>query len=313
MQAQGVRPIAITYDLIPILHPQFLNDSLVNVFTNWFQQASQYCDGFIAISKTVQEEIEQQLAKNSGRNAAKKFTGHFILGADFLTTDLTTEPVRKKLQKIFTEQGTVTESNNTYLSVGTLEPRKNHAYLIDVFDRLWQQGYNINLCLVGRRGWQHHDILYRIKNHRLYNTRLFLWDDLNDEELAFCYQHSRALLFASHAEGFGLPIIEGLHFGLEVIASDIPVHREVGEEYIDYFNRNDPDDLVRKIAEREKQKKNPQKKSITSFHWANWEQSAHSLMREITKFSQAAILCKQTTRMPRVNDQPHKPPASHTP
>ncbi len=286
MRTQGMRPLTIAYDLIPILHPQFLNESLVYVFRNWFRQAALRCDGFIAISKTVQAEIEQKLAEMPEIKATDKFTGHFTLGADFLNPDATPQTVRKQLKKMFSQQKSATKQPNTYLSVGTLEPRKNHQYLLDAFDRLWDQGLKINLCLVGKCGWQYSEILARVKHHRLYKKNLFLWNDLNDNELAYCYQQSRTLLFASHAEGFGLPIIEGLQFGLNVMASDIPVHKEVGKGNIDYFKLDDPDDLARKIAQQEAEGFSEKVKPAASFKWSNWEQSAQSLMQEITRFSQ---------------------------
>jgi alpha-1,2-rhamnosyltransferase len=289
MQTQGVHVLTIAYDLIPILHPQFLNGSLVSIFSNWFQQAAYHCDGFIAISQTVQEEIEKQLSSMPEINMNDTFTGHFTLGADFLSADTNPQAVRKQLKKMFSCPPTIKSAPkniNTYLSVGTIEPRKNHQHLLDAFDLLWDKGLQINLCLVGKCGWQYSDILSRIKRHKLYRKNLFLWNDLNDNELSYCYQHSRMLLFASHAEGFGLPIIEGLQFGLPVLASDIPVHREVGESNINYFSLDNPDDLASKITATEQRNIPKHREPAQSFQWKNWEQSTHSLMQEIIKFTQ---------------------------
>ena len=286
LRAQGVHPLTVAYDLIPILHPQFLDKSLVSVFSKWFQQAARHCDGFIAISQTVRGEIKQQLSTMPEINLNDKFTGHFTLGADFLNADADPEAVRKQLKKIYMQQEGTPGKPHTYLSVGTLEPRKNHQYLLDAFDQIWDQGVKVNLCLVGKCGWHHKDILVRIKNHKLFEKNLFVWDDLNDNELAYCYQHSQMLLFASHAEGFGLPIIEGLQFGLPVLASDIPVHREVGADSIDYFNLNDPGDLVQKILFHEQHNPAEHKERPSSFTWKNWEESARSLIQEIQLFTQ---------------------------
>jgi len=285
MRTQGVQPLTIAYDLIPILHPQFLNESLVCVFKNWFQQAAHHCDGFIAISKTVQGEIKQQLAKIPEINPSEKFTTHFSLGADFFNTGITPNRVRTQLKNIF--ERTSKKHTNIYLSVGTIEPRKNHHYLLDAFDRLWDQGLQIQLCLVGKYGWQYSNILSRIKSHKFYAKYLFLWNDLNDSELAYCYQHSSTLLFASYAEGFGLPIIEGLHYGLQVLASDIPVHREVGGTGVDYFRLDNPEELAQKIEQIETTGQPvKQKAPYKACQLLTWEQSARSLMHEIVNFTQ---------------------------
>ena len=143
------------------------------------------------------------------------------------------------------------------------------------------------LCCVGKCGWQNDSLLARIKKHQRYGKTLFLWNDLGDDELAFCYQHAQMLLFASYAEGFGLPIIEGLHFGLPVMASDIPVHREVGKKNIEYFDLSDCSDLVRKIEVKEREGFADANDALVIQPWNNWKQSAHSLMRQVAAFDQS--------------------------
>ncbi len=273
--------------MIPILHPQFVDDALVTVFSDWFKQASAQCEGFISISRTVQAEVEEALVKNPEIDVSAKFTGHFVLGADFLVKGSDPANIRKALPAMFSPKSSFPETGgNIYLAVGTIEPRKNHQYLLDAFDRLWAKGGDMILCCVGKCGWKNEDVLLRIKKHKLYGKNLFLWNDLNDDELGFCYQHAQMLLFASHAEGFGLPIIEGLNFGLPVMASDIPVHREVGKNNIDYFDLADVDDLVTKIECQEKESFSGTGNSAPSFQWINWTQSGHSLLQEIATFDQ---------------------------
>ncbi len=144
----------------------------------------------------------------------------------------------------------------------------------------------MTLCCVGKCGWKNEDVLLRMRKHKLYGKNLFLWNDLNDDELGFCYQNAQMLLFASHAEGFGLPIIEGLNFGLPVMASDIPVHREVGKNNIKYFDLSDANDLVIKVENQEKEGFSDKRDSPPSFQWINWTQSGHSLMKAIINFDQ---------------------------
>jgi alpha-1,2-rhamnosyltransferase len=286
LRKKGVQVIALTYDLIPILYPQFVDDALVTVFSKWFEQASFQCEGFISISRTVQTEVEDALARNPEVDLSSKFTGHFILGADFLAKGSDPAKIRKALPAMFLGKSSFPKTGNIYLTVGTIEPRKNHQYLLDAFDSLWAKGGEMILCCVGKCGWKNDDVLLRIRKHKLYGKNLFLWNDLNDDELGFCYQNAQMLLFASHAEGFGLPIIEGLDFGLPVMASDIPVHREVGKDNIKYFDLSDSDDLVTKIEFQEKEGFASLDNSTPFFQWISWTQSGHSLMKEIVTFDQ---------------------------
>lgn len=286
LRKKGVQPVALTYDLIPILYPQFVDNDLVTVFSNWFKQASAQCDGFISISQTVQAEVEEALERNPEVDLSCKFTGHFVLGADFLTKGSDPAKIRKALPDMFSLKSSLLKTGNIYLAVGTIEPRKNHQYLLDAFDSLWAKGGDMTLCCVGKCGWKNEDVLLRIRKHKLYGKNLFLWNDLNDDELGFCYQNAQMLLFASHAEGFGLPIIEGLNFGLPVMASDIPVHREVGKNNIKYFDLSDANDLVIKIENQEKEGFSDKRDFPHSFQWINWTQSGHSLMKAIVNFDQ---------------------------
>ncbi len=92
--------------------------------------------------------------------------------------------------------------------MAAFDPRKNHRYLLDAFDLLWQRipdpSARPKLCLVGRVGGRCHEIIERIKHHPLLNRNLFAFHDLNDAELQYCYQQCRGVIFPSIVEGFGL-------------------------------------------------------------------------------------------------------------
>jgi len=135
-----------------------------------------------------------------------------------------------------------------YLCVNTFDPRKNHAYLLDVFDRLWAAGSIARLCLVGRVGWECKPILQRIAAHEQLNRRLFVFHDATDAEVNYCYARARAVITASKDEGFGLPVVESLSRGSTTLASDIPIHREVGGSACHYFDTTRVDDLARLIG-----------------------------------------------------------------
>ena len=70
-----------------------------------------------------------------------------------------------------------------------------------------------------------------------------------DEELAVLYREAKAFVFPSLSEGFGLPGLEAMAQGTPLVASDIPVFREVYGEGALYFNPLDPDDIITKIKE----------------------------------------------------------------
>jgi alpha-1,2-rhamnosyltransferase len=87
----------------------------------------------------------------------------------------------------------------------------------------------------------------RIEGHSAFNRRLFWLKDASDADLTLLYRNAHALVLASVAEGFGLPIVEAAHHGAPVIATDIPVFREVAGESAQYFRLLDRDSLAEKM------------------------------------------------------------------
>jgi alpha-1,2-rhamnosyltransferase len=275
LKRQGIKIIAVIYDLIPITHPQFCDEPLVEVFKHWFAWIARIADGFVFISQSIEDDARRYMEKTYGRDiATAHWYTHFYLGSDLDLLDETI-PVRPHVQAAFTHGKPV------YLMVSTIEPRKNHVYLVDTFDALWQQGVDVCLCFVGRVGWKCDDLLIRIRAHPELNRRFFMLNDLTDAELQYCYRQSRALLFPSHVEGFGLPIVEAMQRGLAVMASDIPVFREIGGDYCAYFALNDPGSLAGLIIQYENNGVFPAAKSLDGWSWLSWKQSARQLFERI--------------------------------
>ena len=270
-KARGAKVGAVIYDLIPLTHPQFCIEKHIAAFSTWLQAAVEHIDFFVCISNTVRDEVRKhvRLAESS------QPVGSFRLGC--LVNAATSEgTVREQLKSVFSHTG----DRRTYLTVLTLEPRKNHAYLLDAFERIWQRYPDTRLCIVGRVGWLCDDILHRITSHPRFGDALFLFDDLSDKELNYCYEHAKAFLFPSFVEGFGLPIVEALHHHLPVLASDIPVHREVGMDYCAYFDLSKPESLVNMIMDLEAGRPLAGVQDPSGIEWLDWKGSTQVFLRQ---------------------------------
>jgi len=267
----GANVIVVIYDLIPITHPQFCEQALCKVFSRWFEQAEKNVDGYIAISKTVRCSLQDYLI-SLGATPDSERLGYFYLGAD-----------------VAKEQGCAREElmgalkGSSYLIVSTVEPRKNHQYLLDSFNQLWALGLDIKLHIVGRVGWRVDKLIRDIEQHPQFNAKLFLWNDLDDAELVYCYKNSKALVFPSYVEGFGLPIIEAQHYQLPVLASDTPIHREVGGGSVIYFDLADSADLVTKISDVEQGCLSLNEQAHFDLNQYTWQHSANRLVQEIRR------------------------------
>ncbi|MDB4542756.1 glycosyltransferase family 4 protein, partial [bacterium] len=270
LKGRDVGVVSVIYDLIPITHPQFCDEHLVKVFNGWLDWMVECADGYIAISRTIAEEFRVVLLDRLGDPGEKtRWVDSFYLGADF--EQKAAVIVRDSVKAVFTS------NSNVYLTVSTIEPRKNHAYMIDAFELLWQEGHQVSLCVVGKVGWKTEALVDRIHNHPEFGRRLIMLNDLSDAELEYCYEYARALIFASYVEGFGLPLVEAAQRGLPVLCSDIPVFREIGGEACHYFDLSQPSTLkhvlldFQALAGQELQRRAP-------VEWISWQQSAQQLV-----------------------------------
>ena len=270
---RGAHIVAVSYDLIPLSHPQFCDDRLQSVFAQWYEKTLLFVDGYLSISKSVEHELELYLREN-GVDLEEYGFDSFTLGSDFRQKQESPQEVRKELRLLF---DTVP---SPYLTVSTIEPRKNHRYLFESFKKLWERGVDVSWIVIGKRGWKTETLLEEMQRHRMYGKRLFLFDDLDDTELEYAYRDAKALLFASIVEGYGLPIIESLANGLPVLASDTAVHREVGGEAVDYFDLSDPEAVVSLITAIERGEVKLIEADPKSISTPDWNESARELLEK---------------------------------
>lgn len=278
LKSQGVRLVGVVYDLIPLTHPQFCDQHLVKIFESWFAWVVRQADGFMCISKTTAEQVRRfDRALPGSPSNANRWYDYFYLGAglDKMSADARISP---RVRRVFHSGRPV------YLMVSTIEPRKNHDYLLDAFELLWDKGVQVALCFVGKVGWKCDALIRRIETHPQSGRRLFMLNGLSDSELAFCYQASKALVFPSYVEGFGLPIIEALGHGLPVLVSDIPVFREIGVDYAIYFDLADPSSLCREVENFEALDPIVQRARLKSWQWLTWRDATIQLL-DRTRFN----------------------------
>lgn len=257
----GAITMAIIYDLIPLLHQDMVSVPVAYLFRHAFERLSCDVDGLIAISRSGADLIRMQ---SSVLRADISVTS-FYLGQDLRVTS--NEKVLATIPSEAWQRGP------TFLMVGTIEPRKRHAVTLAAFDRLWKEGRAANLVIIGRIGWEVDELVQSVLDHPQYGRSLFLCHQVGDAELRIAMAKASAVIMASKAEGFGLPIVEALAFGISIIATDIPIFREIAGDAGRYFP---PDDVGGLTAVIKQFIANP-KQSIEAarrFKWIDWDESA---------------------------------------
>jgi glycosyltransferase involved in cell wall biosynthesis len=140
-----------------------------------------------------------------------------------------------------------------FLALGTIEPRKNHTLLLDIWERLHASlaaSRIPRLVVAGARGWANAAVFRRLDSRPFVGRTVVEHAGLSDGAVAALMDRSAALLFPSLAEGFGLPPAEAAARGLPVIAAPLPALRETLGDYPTYLQTDDPLAWMRAILAR---------------------------------------------------------------
>lgn len=161
-----------------------------------------------------------------------------------------------------------------FLFVGTLERKKNLPMLVKAFDLfLTKYKFDMDLVIAGKTDRHYPEVRDQILNFS-HNNRLVLTGFVEDNEQVALYQGAYAFVTASLHEGFGLPGLEAMSYGIPVLASNTPVFNEVYDNGAIYFDPLDPEDIAKQmnlLASDVQFHAQMQKKSITRavlFDWA---------------------------------------------
>ena len=212
-----VRPVYLVHDLIPITHPETCRAGEAYRHRERMRTVLTTGSGVIGNSQVTLDELAAFAALERLPEPPSKAAW---LGIDDLPRIEFVQPERP-----------------TFVTLGTIEARKNHLLLLNIWERLVERlGFDApRLFVIGQRGWEADavfEILDQSEKLRGHVTEL---NHCSDQELAEHLGSASALLFPSFAEGYGLPLIEALAAGIPAIASDLPVFRETCRDIPTYL------------------------------------------------------------------------------
>lgn len=209
----------MVHDTIPLDFPQFQRPGTPERFRKMLRRVGARADWVICNSHDTERRLRAVL-EGWGRVP------------DMITAHLGVEPATPT-QHWQLPRG-IDPERPCFVTVGTIEPRKNHGFLLDVWadlagrlptERMPQ------LLICGSRGWNNEDVFARLDNDPMMGLHVFELPGRSDAEIAAILDSSAGLLFPSHAEGLGLPPIEAAARGVPVLLNDLGVYREVLGEY----------------------------------------------------------------------------------
>lgn len=191
----------MVHDTIPLDYPQFQRSKIPMDFESRLTRVGRFADLVLCTSNTEAKNVRRHLEVLG--NVPEIHVSH--IGIDIVVP----EPM-PDIQPPF------------FLTVGTIEPRKNHALLLDVWPDLPIGAPKLVIC--GSRGWNNEEVFARLDSS---DDRIVELAGVSDGAVRMMMEQCSGFLFPSFAEGFGLPPVEAAMAGAPLLCSDLPVLREI--------------------------------------------------------------------------------------
>lgn len=252
-------------DLSYLHFPELFKKTDLYQLTNWTSYSVKQAKHVITISLSSKNDIIKYYGIED------KKVSVVYLGLKPLMKD--TAKISKEVLK---EKYTI--NSNYILFVGTLQPRKNIARLIEAFSLIKDK--TLQLVIIGKKGWLYEDIISAPQKFSVADRVKFL-DYVTDEDLPAFYTYAECFVLPSLYEGFGLPVLEAMQYGCPVIISNVSSLPEAGGDAAVYVDPHNTSDIVEKIENVLKNKKLRQemiRKGYEQVKKFSWDKTAKEVL-----------------------------------
>jgi glycosyltransferase involved in cell wall biosynthesis len=239
LRQKNTNVTAFVHDLIQIANPEFVEEGATKEFRRGLIDVLQMCNYVLTSSHFVAEEVRRYL---KDRMNFQLPVISIPLATELQAKNCKNNLINREFQELVKEE--------YILVVSTLEIRKNHIYLIKIWERLIREfdGNVPNLIFVGKWGWAISDLKEYLSRSDFLGGRLYIYNAISDSDLEFLYKNCLFTIYPSFAEGWGLPIGESLWYGKPCIASNTTAMPEVGGQFCKYLDPFDVEDGYRVIS-----------------------------------------------------------------
>jgi glycosyltransferase involved in cell wall biosynthesis len=253
---RNIKSVFMVHDLIPLTHAEYCRPGVDDTHRQRIHTALRHADGLITNSQATLDSLAAE-ARNANLSTPPSVVARLASGVTARA------------------QGPRPLDAPYFLMLGTIEPRKNHWFILHVWRRLVEQlGADApKLVVIGRRGWECENVIDMLE--RCTNLRGVVIEEAScsDERLHAWLQHAQALLFPSFVEGYGMPLAEALALKVPVLASDLDVFHEIAADIPDYLDPLDGPgwiSLVQAYSRADSPERAAQLKRIEQFREPSW-------------------------------------------
>lgn len=218
----NLRPVMLVADLIPISHPEFCRSGEKEKHERRMRNLLQAGEGVIGISHDTITEL-RGFADRIGVSMPPALAAHIGIGGLSVAASASVDALEKRPY---------------FVILGTIEGRKNHMLILNIWRELVSQYGDKapQLVIIGQRGWECEQVVDMLERCDALRGHVIELPRLNDMDVSRYLCHARALLFPSFVEGYGMPLVEALALGTPVLASDLAVFRELAGGIPEYFS-----------------------------------------------------------------------------
>jgi len=204
---------AYVHDLIPIRYPEFQRPGAAATLAGFLDALARRGATFTANSHASADDLRRWLAERGYDNGVRM-----------------RYPPLSHLPASRTCPRPSSAHRPYFVVVGTVEPRKNHLMLLNIWRRMAEDGVEPmpKLMIAGHMGWCNAETRRVLERSCLLKPHVHLCGGLSDADLFDLIARSNGLLFPSFAEGLGLPILEATALSVRCTVSDIAAFREIG-------------------------------------------------------------------------------------
>jgi glycosyltransferase involved in cell wall biosynthesis len=275
LERSGSRGVFFVHDLIPLEYPEF----------NRPREPARHAARLRTISAHAQqvlvnsEATRQALLRYLGRQGLRQPPVSVLpLGVEPRLSGDAVAPLNPALPY--------------FVVLSTIEPRKNHQLLLQLWRR-WVEAEGpgaARLVVLGRRGWENQTVFNQLDRTPQLQQHVVECAGLADAQLGALLRGARALLSPSFAEGFGLPLAEALALGTPVLASSIEAHREVGGDHAEYLDPLDGGawlQALRDYAATPSPRRERRLRSLPQYRPPGWEEHLPHALQLLRHTAQA--------------------------
>jgi len=258
----NIKYVFFIHDLLQLEIPEYFSRNWQSLYKQFIDTAIHLDASFVFNSQCTKESFLKY--KNSTN---KEYTGCTIVNHI---------GIEKHFQDVQKLPGTLIKENY-FVIISTIEPRKNHLLLLNIWRTFNDCGMKDipKLFIIGNRGWENENIIDMLERCPGLVGNVFEFSHLNDALLVPILSNAQALLCPSFYEGWGMPVVEALAMKVPVICSEIPALREAGQNIPEYIDPLDGIEWMRTIIEYSNENSEMRKAQLKRMHnlvIPSWEQ-----------------------------------------